>query len=82
MEMNKNAAFLLILLSANTAFASCIEGDCENGHGHMTYADGSNYLGEWKNGKRHGQGVLTRANGGVVTGEWVRDEPKGHGTYT
>jgi hypothetical protein len=67
--MKRYPVLLLGLWSAVTVYADCIEGDCVDGLGRMTYADGSSYLGEWKNSKRHGQGILTRANGGIVTGE-------------
>ena len=38
---------------------SCIEGDCNNGYGTNTWADGEKYVGEWKDGKEHGQGTYT-----------------------
>ncbi len=75
-------ALLLMLVSAAAVPAECVQGNCVNGFGHMTYADGSTYAGQWRDGKRHGQGTQRRANGGVVTGRWVDDEEKGHGTYT
>ena len=38
----------------------CISGDCENGHGTFTWANGGKYVGEWKDGKQHGQGTLSK----------------------
>ena len=53
---------LSLLLSSN-AYAECIEGDCTNGQGTLTWESGSKYIGEFKNGYRHGQGTYTWANG-------------------
>ena len=33
------------------------------GSGNVTYADGSKYIGEWKEGKKHGKGEMNSANG-------------------
>ena len=79
----KKMAALLLLLPAINVLADCVEGDCANGYGQMTYEDGSIYSGEWKNGNRHGQGVLTRANGGgVYIGDWQDGMPNGQGLLT
>ncbi|MDB4089815.1 hypothetical protein N9540_00945 [Gammaproteobacteria bacterium] len=43
----------------------------------MTYPDGENYVGEFKDGKRHGQGTYTYANGEVVKGLWENGKFKG-----
>ena len=37
----------------------CIKGDCINGQGTETFANGYTYTGEFKNGKRTGQGTET-----------------------
>ena len=36
----------------------------------MTYANGDQYIGEYKDGKRYGQGTYTFANGRVKEGVW------------
>ena len=43
----------------NVGFAECIEGDCDNGYGTYTYANGDKYVGEFKDGKPQGQGTDT-----------------------
>ena len=53
-----------------------------HGAGHMTYADGSRYVGDWVYDLRHGTGTMTQANGDSYTGEWVEDVRHGYGTYT
>ena len=39
-----------------------------------TYADGTTYTGEWKDGRRHGQGTYAYAYGTTYTGEWKDGE--------
>ena len=53
----------------------------------FTTASGNQYVGEWKDGKKHGQGTFTRADGSQwageeYIGEWKDDKPNGQGTYT
>jgi hypothetical protein len=66
----------------SVGYAQCVEGDCENGQGTFTWADGSKYVGEWKDGKRNGQGTYTWADGDKYVGEWKDDKSNGQGTYT
>lgn len=47
-----------------------------------TYPDGSKYIGEFKDGKRHGKGVLIRPNGVRYIGKWQNNKPHGRGTVT
>ena len=58
----------------NVGFAECIKGDCNNGYGTYTYANGSKYVGEWKDGKENGQGAYTFANGTVDKGIWKNNK--------
>ena len=54
--MKKLLGILVLgLLWCNIGFAECIKGDCNNGYGTYTYANGSKYVGEWKDGKENGQ---------------------------
>ena len=43
---------------------------------------GTKYVGEYKDGKRHGQGTFTHPDGGKYVGEWKDDKPNGQGTFT
>ena len=66
------AAFLA---SVGSGFASDLppcpaSGYKHNCFGTYTYADGSKYAGEYKDGKKHGQGTFTFADGSVVEGIW------------
>ena len=36
----------------------------------MNFANGSKYVGEYKDGMRNGQGTMTYANGDEYVGEW------------
>ena len=47
-----------------------------------TFPDGTTYVGEWKNDKRHGQGTLTSLDGLTYVGEWKNDKTNGQGTLT
>ena len=80
---------LLAVLFLNICFTTstfgdgkCVEGDCENGKGTMTWTDGDKYVGEYKDGKTHGQGTYTWANGNKYVGEFKDDKRHGQGTYT
>ena len=67
--MKKLLGILVLgLLWCNVGFAECIKGDCNNGYGTYTYANGSKYVGEWKDGKENGQGTYKFANGKVDKG--------------
>ena len=61
---------------------SCTSGNCVNGQGTFTYANGNSYVGEYRNGKRHGQGIYTYANGNSYVGEFSYGLFNGQGTYT
>ena len=58
------------MLWCNVGFAQCIKGDCNNGYGTYRWESGDEYVGKWKDGKRHGQGTFTSANGKILKGEW------------
>jgi len=73
--MKKLLAILVLgLLWCNVGFAECIKGDCNNGYGTYTYANGSKYVGEFKNAKRNGLGTYTFANGTVDKGIWKNNK--------
>jgi len=69
--MKKILGILVLgLLWCNTGFAECIKGDCNNGYGTYTYANGNKYVREFKDAKRNGLGTYTFANGTVDKGIW------------
>jgi hypothetical protein len=53
---------------------ACIEGNCINGQGTMTWLDGKKYVGEFKDGKYNGQGTLRYPDGRVDRGIWKNNE--------
>ena len=46
------------------------------------FSDGTEYDGEWKDGKKHGQGILICYDGAMYEGEWKEGKPNGQGTET
>ena len=57
-------------------------GPQQDGHGTYEYDDGSKYIGEWKDGKRHGQGTWTQPGRGEYVGPWKNGSENGQGTFT
>jgi hypothetical protein len=47
------------------------------GNGKVAWLDGSEYVGEFKNGMRHGKGRYTRKDGYTYDGEWKDDTMHG-----
>ena len=48
----------------------CIEGNCTNGQGTYTFANGDKYVGEFKDHKANGLGTHTYPNGSIKRGIW------------
>ncbi len=72
----------IILFSAIPFFSfgqTCLSGDCLNGYGAYEYKDGSQYIGEFEDGKKYGQGVLFLANGMKYVGSWKNNLRSGEG---
>ena len=65
---------LILLCLPMIGFGQCISGNCYNGYGTYTYANGDKYIGEGKKGLRHGNGVFTFANGKNKKGIWKKDK--------
>ena len=62
--------------------AECIEGNCDNGYGTYIFSNGDQYVGAFKDNKRHGQGTFTFANGNQYVGAFKDDKRHGQGTLT
>ncbi|MEL6865080.1 MAG: caspase family protein [Bacteroidota bacterium] len=57
----------------------CNSNYCREGMGSYTYADGSKWIGEFKNGKAEGHGTCYYVNGDKYVGDWKRHAPHGEG---
>ena len=73
---------MILLCLPFIGYGQCISGDCFNGKGTYTYANGDKYVGKYKDGKQNGQGTYTFANGDKYVGEFKDDKQNGQGTYT
>ena len=73
---------LSYLCITSLTWAACIQGNCVNGKGTYTWADGTKYVGEHKDGKRNGQGTVYWSNGSKYVGEWQYGKRTGQGTMT
>ena len=78
-------AFVLMVGSAcaQSNLPSCQGSDVSrwsNCVGNYNFTNGSNYVGEFKDGKYNGQGTLTTANGDKYVGEWRDGKHHGYGT--
>lgn len=51
------------------------------GSGHVRYNDGSSYVGEFREGKKHGYGLWISCNGSRYEGYWFEGERDGVGTF-
>ena len=73
--------FFILILTTNV-LANCINGDCEDGQGTLTFPDGKKYVGEFKDGKRHGQGTFIWPSGTKYVGEFKNGKMHGKGILT
>ena len=72
-----------VLCSVATAtWGSCVSGNCSNGWGTYTFADGQKYVGEFKDGRYHGQGTFTFTDGRKYVGEFKDGRYHGQATVT
>lgn len=75
-------AVLITFAGVARVQAGCEQGDCTNGPGRYAWPDGSNYTGNFVNGKFHGQGTYAWADGKKYVGEFKNDKRSGRGTFT
>lgn len=58
-----------------TIYKGSFKTGCFEGQGTMIWADGSKYIGEWKECKKHGKGIMYNADGTVAyNGKWEDGE--------
>ena len=82
----KKLLTIIFILQFLVGHTQCLEGDCENGKGTYTSANGNKYVGEYKDGEKNGQGITTWVSGEFAgdkyVGEYKKDYQHGNGTYT
>ena len=84
--MRHPTAFIVTTLAVLLLIAGC-QTVSRDGQGTYTYANGSVYVGEFRNGKRHGEGTYTygpksKSAGTVYVGGFRDNEKHGQGTLT
>ena len=83
--MNKLILSFVLIVGVGNAYAlpPCpTSGYFDNCFGAYMDADGNEYVGEWKDDKRHGHGASTFADGDQHVGEYKDGKPHGQGAYT
>ena len=63
------------MLAALLLLAPVLVGCSSTSQGTKTYAEGTTYTGEFKNGLPNGQGTMTYADGSTYTGEFKDGVP-------
>lgn len=58
----------------------CVAGDCQNGYGIFLYANGTKYMGSFKDGVSTEQAVCFYPNGAKYIGDWKNHKMNGNGT--
>lgn len=71
-DSSKNAKTEQQIIHRQKPGEKCVLGDCINGEGTLIFADGSKYVGLFKNGQQHGQGTLFHTNGNKSQGQWKK----------
>ena len=83
--MNRILILLASLLVLGNVYAlpPCpASGVFHNCFGTFTFASGNEYVGEWKDDKKHGYGTFRFVDGGQHVGEYKDGKPHGAGTWT
>eukprot|EP00040_Diaphanoeca_grandis_P031933 m.192312 g.192312 ORF g.192312 m.192312 type:complete len:373 (+) comp32460_c0_seq2:531-1649(+) len=56
-------------------------GTTKNGNGAYVWPDGTRYVGDWKDNKRHGKGEIVFSDGKSYSGDYLDGKMDGQGTY-
>ena len=78
----KTLLFVVTLTAYSTSWAGCVSGNCTDGTGTYTSADGSKYVGEFRGYAFHGKGTYTYVNGNKYVGGFLDGKQHGEGTKT
>jgi len=73
--------FLFLIFSPAQVYAVCISGDCVNGYGVFSWANGDEHEGNFKNGRADGEGTRRYWDGDKYVGEYKDGKKDGYGAY-
>ena len=74
--------FLPLMAWAQSSLPPCPESGLKhNCFGRVVFANGSEYIGEWRGDTRYGHGTFFDAIGGKYVGSWKEDVRHGKGTF-
>ena len=76
------SSMLLKISKYGNIYCGAVKAGKQEGHGVMTFPNGSEYDGEWKAGKMEGHAVVTYSDGNKYTGEYKNGLREGHGVMT
>jgi len=79
--MNKLILLLSLCIFSSVSWSNCV-GNCVNGYGTYTNANGDKYVGQWKANQRDGYGTYTWRNGNTYVGGWKVNQRTGQGTIS
>ncbi|MET2986216.1 MORN repeat-containing protein [Aureibaculum conchae] len=94
LDPSNNSGYYYLTYAINGAFSTsfnptnnnkkaiCLSGNCQNGFGTKSYANGDTYTGYFKNSFREGKGYYFWKNGDKYHGKWIKDKRTGTGTLT
>ena len=66
-------------IASSDEFKDCNNSFCDNERGIFTYGDGSQWIGDFKDGMPEGSGTCQYSNGDKYVGSWERHAPHGEG---
>lgn len=78
---NEKKVFMEIQIDKHRFYKGEVVKDIRTGIGHLTWDDGTQYLGLFRENKANGFGKLIHKEGDIYIGNWLEDKASGPGKY-